>query len=756
MLKNNEEIILEGFKKNFPDRINEKNEILVMKNGGYEEFIEYKSARQELALYSATFGQDLCKQKYPNTFVERVSNSGLKMDISLSNFEDEVFCIIENGMATSLTGDVVYTKIAQSLNYMYDLNNEKKLADSSIIIQVNFFDNKKLFTDEENYFKYTLEQSNKYQDVFKEYGIMSWVFVLDKKQVHKIINKMTGYIKKDSVISIYKEYFPLEIIQTNDYSYSSHFNILYLEDSIFTLNSAMKESETNFSLLSKVATDTKYESTITYKLPYRNNNRLSSVFDNTRGLQSERIEELKVDIYKTAINKISIGAPMEEMYENIGWENKKIQGSSRNSIVFKDGKQKRILIVSTDMVVNNGQHNSIAWYEILKEIIEDDIRFENRIKNIQQKADLDFIKKELTKYFTRAIMRVDFNFYKSEKIGILAGQINNNTKEQSRHDHQSLKHRTMSRMIVSEYNKKMLVLDEKRYMLDIGLSKREDPKFSAYHKATQVIDIANLNIFINSFNKGRSLSNISEKKEFHRHLDMLKINNQDFSKKELEDFTIFKYLLGESGKSLSFFNNFEGLSNYVLKDNLQTNVKRRNSLKGILSDIITEAKKESTEYSKQSYIFQKLNVILKASKSLTKNKRISHICGDMTYAIEDADIMAVKIETLEKYLDLLQLENIEVDIKKLMTLVEIYVILTKEIKSNELFTSNDSFISFIGLLVGYYNQNISIEQVVNFKEKLDNWKENIGVASIRNSNFNIIQGNQISTLLDLKRHIEGE
>jgi len=745
MLEDNK--FLEDFKTIYPDRVNEKNEVLVLSNNNIEEFVPFQPLLQELVLYSATFGKTLYNQNYKNIIIEKNIQTG-RLDCCVNDLEDNVLVIIENGIFTTKSVSVknIYKKLQQSLNYMYELSAKDKLSDK-VFIQINLYNPETFLSNNTNFHRYSNNTGINYSEISKEFGLVNFTWYLDKKSLKKLLKMMDGKIHEEKIEKELQEFFSLDKIIASDYT------LLYMEDIVVTQNSSPVISNNNYSVLSKVNHTSKVKNSIVFKIPYRTNNRFGSAFDNTRGIDKTKVEDIKNNIIKTCIQKIKIkNVDMDEILENIGWENKRIKGSEKNSAIYFSEKSTKVLAVSLDMVTNNGQHHTIAWYELLK-LSESESEFKELIASFLSKNDtLELYMEEIAKILTNAIIRLDFNLYDNPKLGKIAGEINNNTNGQSSIDMSDFRHRETSRMIVSNFNKTTCIINGATMLLDIGISKSEDPKNNALPVNAEIVKISTLNNIINAIQKGREIK-YNKKNKYSDDVNVLSIFYKDIEKEDLHSFVKNREIIKHTGKSKTFTRNFNGLFNYVLKENLQRAITSKNKIIDLLDNVLSNSEKYTDPEESKDYIHSMLPNIVKTLKPLSKTKELQKFVNIFSDQIDDAAFKLISDAHLKKLMDKLINGSVEVDTKKIEQILNILKIVEDYNNKQKVFTSVDTVETFVGLIIGFIGDKTKLtgltkDVVLNILNNLSNTNVNIDVAAIRNTKINAVPEQMIHSLND--------
>ena len=239
-------------------------------------------------------------------------------------------------------------------------------------------------------------------------------------------------------------------------------------------NQYYNPTDTNFS----VFFDRNKASSFNFlSLPLRNNGRGGSLFDNIRGMSSEKVLRLVKEILtghierltKIQFNYSSKDNSNETLeIEIVGWQPRSIKGSAPKTIVIKTPNYKmvngvqeienyNVSIIGTDISIDNSQHSTdaiaIIVYALTDRNVSDDEKrtFIEKATGLSTEFD-DYELEVLTDYIKHVKPKIDVALYYNATNGIDESIINQNADQQSVRAKEILSFKPQFRLLGSALN----------------------------------------------------------------------------------------------------------------------------------------------------------------------------------------------------------------------------------------------------------------------------------------------------------------
>jgi len=385
--------------QHFPDQVKKHTDgswtIEILGNGC--ELIEkhkttLKSSKlREPSAFRQTFGRHLPSQKYSGFKTEYPIEYGIKPNedkrpdfvITFDENDNEKILVFgEIGITTAKDEDALVADFYEKFKENIDrallpeiINNSEERLDENVTFWTPLYNGSILYSDKASYDAYVdSPKESGFYEIYERTGIASWAISIPRKQLEDWNKIHKGEIPLNELKA-----YPIDLEKEPSSLY-----LLNLSGVNVEANQVSPYTKSNFSAHINRAENTFDIS----RLPFRNNGRGGSHFDNIRGLSTDKVEALEYDILEGIIenlesNDYDFNPNIDDVKHTesriVGFNNRSVKGSLKNSIVKMNHRKYTnsnaethtitdVLMLVTDLSVDDSQHSGISLSHIIANI----------------------------------------------------------------------------------------------------------------------------------------------------------------------------------------------------------------------------------------------------------------------------------------------------------------------------------------------------------------------------------------------------
>lgn len=775
--------LTQQIKEVFPNEVN--NDKVRIYENGKKVYKNISTKQEELALWSLLSGRHHEVQQTNKMFTEYKidlnstpysSKESVKLDVAFFDAKNKLTVIVENAIIQSTAElqveKLIEKKFTQALNYaLYAASSytTEQVNDKGLIVTVNVYNKDICLSNNKMYETYmsSSNKSSKY-DLFKRTGIYQKQWVVTKEQIETLQEQYNECSINEELLKTN------EVLKTiyEKPTDSTNFRIIDLD------NSKIVEIEQQAEYII-VPEQIKSNNLCMQKLPTRSVQMGSSPYDNTREKSDPLIQQYRNDMARDfweKLERLNFSASEKQLNEmrRPGWHYREIKASNEQTFI-SNVRNRNVVVISTDIALNNSQHNSSALLFLKKDF--------EKITTLSKR--IDYIKNELkiktskpTQVEINAFVdliqtinpRIKLELYSDVRNGKDATRVDNTGSAQTPYDKAQFKQRNLLQILTDELNP---ITDDKHIYVGTDITQDQSQVLCKQLETFNISRIANINSVYENTLRIKKLS--KTKSEIKSSLNSLQKNiKQTLLKKEDKQvkFVKLKKIFKSSGDK-----HYNEKSLTTLVDSCTVNSLPTKTTQ-ILEEFINEMGQINGNITNNEAVVlkQKGTEILKQLK-LSGQKKVEPLINQMqaliiTLANRIEYDNQVSSEQINNMIKKLQISHTQVDTKKLIEMIDI-VSYMDQYDNDLIYGKNQNsylkdFINdkslrmqLVTSIIAYQNLDLTLDNFKTYLQEIEDKVKQLkqskqlpSVVSLRNDSFDKVADEQIKAIVSMYEFID--